>query len=61
MDEKKLWQKACVLARTYYEALEEKSWDDADKYEREDYFFYVYSKLKENKNLNVDDLLSVKN
>ena len=34
MDEKKLWQKACVLARVSYEELEEKSWDNVDKYKK---------------------------
>ena len=37
------------LAKKSYEEENGKgSWDDADKYEREDYHFWAYHQLKEN-------------
>lgn len=44
--EEKLWQMAQERARTKYEE-EYGSWEDADKYERGDWVFTEYMKLKE--------------
>lgn len=43
MDE--LWKKAQGLAAKRYEE-EGRNWDDADKYEKEDYVYCEYFKLK---------------
>ncbi len=44
-----MWEKAKELAKKSYEEENGKgSWDDADKYEREDYHFWAYNQLKEN-------------
>lgn len=43
-----IWKDADVLAQKIYEEENgEGSWQEAEKYEREDYFFYAYNKLKE--------------
>ena len=44
--EDKLWKLAQKKAKKNYE-MEYGSWEEADKYEREDWVFYEYNKLKE--------------
>jgi len=46
MFDEKLWRIAQEQAAKEYEE-ECGSWDDADKYEREDWVFSVYMRLKE--------------
>lgn len=46
MFNEKLWKSAQEQAKKEYEK-EYGCWDDADKYEREDWVFSVYMKLKE--------------
>jgi hypothetical protein len=46
-----LWDQACVIAKREYEQENgENSWDNLDKYEREDYFFAKYFEMRTNKN-----------
>jgi hypothetical protein len=45
MTDNKLWELAQKQAKKEYEE-ENGSWDDADKYEREDWVFSAYMKLK---------------
>ena len=47
MFDKKLWKAAQKQAKKEYER-EYGDWEDADKYEREDWVFSAYMKLKEN-------------
>ena len=47
MSDQELWKLAQEQAIKEYEE-EHGSWDDADKYEREDWVFSAYMKLKEN-------------
>lgn len=47
MSEQELWKLAQEQAIKEYEE-EHGSWDDAGKYEREDWVFSAYMKLKEN-------------
>lgn len=44
-DDKTLWEKAQEIAAKEYKE-EYVSWEDADKYEREDFVFSVYMRLK---------------
>lgn len=46
MFDKNLWKIAQEQAKTEYER-ECGCWDEADKYEREDWVFSAYAKLKE--------------
>lgn len=49
MDGKELWKQAQQLAKENYEKeYGVGSWEEADKYEREDHSFYEYFKLIEN-------------
>ena len=47
MDDKRLWEKAQELAAKEYEEENGMSWEEADKYEREDYVWAAYYSLKE--------------
>ena len=47
MFDKKLWEQAQQLARQNYSELYDEDWNELDKYEREDYVFTEYEKLKE--------------
>ena len=47
MFDKELWEAAQEQAKSEYEK-EYGCWEDADKYEREDWVFSRYMKLKEN-------------
>lgn len=47
MSDQELWKLAQEQAIKEYEE-EHGSWDDTDKYEREDWVFSAYMKLKEN-------------
>ena len=42
-----LWRKAREIARAEYEEENGISWDDADKYEKEDHVWAVFERLKE--------------
>lgn len=44
-----LWRKARELAKEMYENDDNGDWDEADKYEREDYVWAAYEKLKKQK------------
>ena len=41
-----LWHKARELAKEMYEADDNGDWEEADKYEREDYVLAAYERLK---------------
>ena len=44
---KKLWEQAQHIAKERYEEdTTEGAWEEADKYEREDYVFAAYMELK---------------
>lgn len=44
--EVELWRQAREIARVEYEEENGTSWDDADKYEREDRVWSVFERLK---------------
>ena len=46
MTDLELWEKARAQAIKDYEEENGECWEDADKYEREDYVFGAYMKLK---------------
>ena len=46
MTDEKLWKQAQELAAKEYEAENCEPWEDTDKYEREDWIFSVYTRLK---------------
>lgn len=48
----KNWKQAKALAKIAYESDNGTSWEDANKYEREDYVFSEYTKLNANNNNN---------
>ena len=41
-----LWNKARELAKEMYEADDNGDWEEADKYDREDYVWAAFEKLK---------------
>lgn len=41
-----LWRKAREIAKQMYEEDDQGDWEEADKYEREDYVWAAYEKLK---------------
>lgn len=43
------WEKAKSLAKQIYEEENGSSWEDADKYEKEDYIWAAYEKIINNK------------
>ena len=44
--EVELWRKAREIAQAEYEEENGTSWNEADKYEREDWIWSAYEKLK---------------
>ena len=45
-EEVALWRKARELAKEMYEEDDNGDWEEADKYEREDYVWAAFGKLK---------------
>ena len=41
-----LWRKAREIAKENYEAEDQGDWEEANKYEREDYVWAAYDKLR---------------
>lgn len=50
--EVELWRKAREIARAEYEEENGASWDEADKYKREDCVWSVFDRLKNNQEAN---------
>lgn len=46
MDDKELWKQAKLLAEQMYIEDDCGDWEEADKYEREDYVWAAYERLK---------------
>lgn len=46
IDDRELWKQAKLLAEQMYIEDDQGDWSEADKYEREDYIFAAYEKLK---------------